>query len=103
MSDWLSLLLYILVCYRLSTLLTLDEGPLSVFLKIRTELGAYDYDKSGQAKTNLGRALTCPHCIGVWIAIPLSLYESGTQWYTLIWWLAIAGGSSFLWSLRNDS
>lgn len=32
----------------------------------------------------------------------LALWASGLQWYTLIWWLAIAGGNSFLWSLTDE-
>lgn len=103
MNNWLNLALCILACYRLSRLITLDEGPFEIFHKLRVRLGAYDYGPYGEAKTSLGKGLTCPHCVGVWIGIPLSLYASGIYWYTLLWWLAIAGGSSFLWSLNRDN
>jgi hypothetical protein len=125
MNNFLFLLLSILACYRLAILITLDEGPFGIILKARTRLGAYDYGPNGEARTNLGRGITCPRCIGMWVAIPLALYladlrlvtasvawgdwamaipyATGLHWYTALWWLAIAGGSSFLWSLNRDN
>lgn len=103
MLDWLELIVLILVCYRLSRLIAIDEGPFSIFLKLRVKLGAYDYGNNGQAQSNLGRGINCPHCIGLWIALPLALIASGIQWHTLLYWFAIAGGQSFLWSLTSDS
>lgn len=108
MRDFLNLLLAILACYRMSRLIAIDEGPSfsngkrGIFHQLRVKLGAYDYGANGEAKTNIGRGISCVHCVGVWVAIPLSLYVSGIQWHTVLWWLTIAGGSSFLWSLRND-
>jgi hypothetical protein len=106
MSDWFNLALSILACYRLSRLIAIDEGPAlkswqqGIFQRIRIKLGAYDYGSNGEAVTNIGRGIICPHCVGVWVAFPLALV-GGIQWYTVIYWLAIAGGSSFLWSLRR--
>jgi len=96
-----TLLLSILACYRIARLIAEDEGPFGLFHKIRLRLGAYDYGPDGKAKTSIGRGIACVHCVGVWVAIPLAFYASDIQWYTIVWWLAIAGGSSFLWSLRD--
>ena len=103
MNDWLSLALLSLACYRLARLLAFDEGPFGLVHRIRAAIGAYDYDKQGRAQTGLGRMATCPYCLGMWIAIPLAYYAAGAQWMIVIWWLAIAGGQSFLQGMTNDS
>jgi hypothetical protein len=95
-NNWLDFILLTFVCYRLAQLFALDEGPFSVFHKLRVVTGAYDYDDSGRAKTGLGRAMTCPYCLGIWIALLLSLHAIGIHWSILVWWLAIAGGQAFL-------
>lgn len=108
MTDWLNLILATLACYRLSQLIALDEGPAikkseyGLLHQLRLKLGAYDYGSNGEAQTNIGRGITCVHCVGIWMAGPLAVFASGIHWYTLIYWIAIAGGSSFLWSLKND-
>lgn len=103
MNEALRFLVLTLACYRLARLVAVDYGPANVFENIRIRLGAYDYDANGEIETNLGRFISCPHCVGVWIALPLAFLMSGFEWYTLVYWLAIAGGSSFLWSVARDS
>lgn len=101
MNEWFKLVLLILVCYRLARLLALDEGPaiftsVGIFLTIRKRLGAYDYTQNGWAATNLGRGVACSHCWGLWLALILTLIFYPLEWYNLVYWLAIAGGQSFL-------
>lgn len=68
MQKLVDLLVLGLASFRLSSLIALEEGPLSVFIKVRAELGAYDYDDQGRVKTSLGRGISCPYCVGVYIA-----------------------------------
>ena len=102
MADWFLFLLLTLACYRLSQLIAIDEGPASMLLNLRARLGAYDRRADGEAKTNLGRGISCPHCVGIWIALPLAAIGFGLHGGTLVWWLAIAGGQSLLWNLSKD-
>ena len=93
-----------LVCYRLAQLIATDEGPSfwrdkGIFLVLRVRLGAYDRGENGEAITALGRAISCPYCLGMWIAFPLSFFVTGIHWY--IAWLAIAGGQAFLQGLSK--
>jgi hypothetical protein len=99
LNEWLKLVLFILINYRLAQLFVFDEGPFSVFDRLRRMAGAYDYDSQGRVKTNLGRLMKCPYCLGVWFALPLGIWAGGIQWY--IWWLAIAGGQVFLQGLSD--
>ncbi len=100
MNEWLNFILLTFVCYRLAQLVTLDEGPFGIFQKIRVKAGTYDNDDDGQAAMGLGRVMSCPYCLGVWIALPLSVYAVGINWQIFIWWFAIAGGQAFLQGIR---
>jgi hypothetical protein len=100
-ADAGKFLLLTLVIYRLTRLVTLDEGPFGVFLKLRAGLGAYDLGANGQAKTNLGRGISCPHCAGIWLALIVTLVAYGWQVETMVYWLALAGAQSFLQSLER--
>lgn len=73
-ADPLRLVVAALATYRLARLLAWDEGPAGLFASFRRALGGEDIDlETGQPATNLGRGVTCPHCLGVWIAALLSL------------------------------
>lgn len=97
----LNLLILALVCYRLSRLITLEDGPFDIFLIIQNIAGARDFNSNGRIRTWHGRLISCPYCLGVWVAIPLAIIYSGIQWYSLLIWLAIAGLQSVLQSLEK--
>lgn len=95
-SFWL-----VFAVYRLSRLLTIDEGPASMFLKLRTRLGAYDYDVRGQAETSIGRGISCPHCVGIYMAIVLWVLWRVERVRPAIQILGLAGAQSFLQAIGN--
>lgn len=99
MDKWLLLALLILACYRLTSLVVYDEGPFSVFERVRTAAGVYALGVNGQPDTGLGRLLACPYCVGIYVALGLAFVPGLTIWLPL-WWLAIAGGQSLLQSLE---
>lgn len=101
MNEALKFLVLTLVCYRLARLIAVDHGPANIFENIRIRLGTYNYNENGEVETSIGYLFGCPHCIGIYMALPLAFLMSGFEWYTLVYWLAIAGGSSFLWSLTD--
>lgn len=70
--DPLRLILAGLSCYRLSRLIAREEGPFGVFSALQKALGGKDIDEdTGQPRTLTGRFITCPYCLGVWIALLL--------------------------------
>lgn len=101
--NGLTLFVLILACYRLAQLAAIDEGPAGLCLKLRTALGGYDLKEDGEPRSNIGRGIICPYCVGVWFAFPLAFFVAGPVWQVVIYWLAIAGGQALLWSLRNDN
>lgn len=95
-------ILLALFVYRLARLVAVDDGPFDVFLKFRDSLGAYTYGPNGAAITSLGRGITCPHCVGVWVALFAAV--SAYPWPEfIVYWLALAGAQSFLQSLGRQS
>lgn len=76
----LILLLASLAVYRLSRMLSDEEGPFMVFSKVR-----------GLAKpdTWIGRGLECIMCLSVWVALPIALYIDLT-WTWPLTWLALS-------------
>ncbi len=96
MHDLLLFILASFACYRLSELITVDDGPGDVFRWLRVWLGAYDLDEDGQPKSSIGRAIICPYCVGIYLAFFLASAVGPLDWYLLLWWLAIAGGQAFL-------
>lgn len=91
MNDWLLIVLAILAAYRVAHMLALEEGPLSIFAEIRARLDP-------EQKTWLGRGVSCPLCIGFWVAgaIALVLIPAANWQGLLLNWLAIAGGQTVL-------
>lgn len=96
MPDWLAFVLASFACFRLSELITVDDGPGDILLQIRTRLGAYYLGEDGQPVTSIGRGIICPYCIGIWLAFFIAFAVAPLDWRLLLWWLAIAGGAAFL-------
>lgn len=89
-----------LAIYRLARLISIDDGPFDILLRFRALWGAYNYGENGLARTSLGRGITCPHCVGFWIAgiAAIAVYP---QPGFIAYWLALAGVQSFLQSLSK--
>ncbi len=77
----LTFILASLAVYRLSRMLTDEEGPFMVFTKLR-----------GLAPTEnwIGRGLECILCMSVWVAFIAALYIDLT-WTLPLTWLALSG------------
>jgi hypothetical protein len=70
-----------LAVYRLSRMLTDEEGPFMVFTRLR---GLARHD------TWIGRGLECIMCVSVWVALIAALYIDQT-WTLPLTWLALSG------------
>lgn len=92
MPELLRLLIAILVTYRLAGLVAIDDGPLSIFQRLRqVPIG------------ELRKLVNCPYCVGVWAALGIAWWLFGDyapEW-RLAWALAIAGGQALLQELSD--
>lgn len=93
------LIILSLATYRLAQLISIDNGPMNLFAKLReqTDSLARAEQEENEGRTlwqNINDGLHCPYCTGVWSAIILMIIYR--KWYTLVYLLAIAGGQSWL-------
>ena len=65
-----------LAVYRLSRMLTDEEGPFSVFMKLRA---------LAPKETWLSRGVECIICVSVWVAIPFALAIDWSATAPLTW------------------
>lgn len=87
-------MIFLLAClavYRLSRMLSDEEGPFEVFTTIRT---------LGKPETWIGRGLACIICLSVWIALPFALWiDYSGDW--VLTWLALSGVTVLLRKWEN--
>ena len=99
-NDFLWLIILTFTCYRLAQLIADDDGPLSVFGRLRQWVDAKAKEEQDRGKLLLWQSaadgIHCPYCVGVWVAIVLAVVWSGITPVTLVYILAIAGGQSWL-------
>lgn len=73
-----------LATHRLSVAIAEEEGPFSLFTRLR---GRLDPDQ----RTWLGRGVNCVFCVSFWVALPIALYLGVLGLYDLwltplVWW-----------------
>lgn len=69
-----------IAAYRVSYLITREEGPLGVFALLRERIDPHQ-------KTWVGRGLNCVLCVSFWVTLAVSIII-GVSWLE---WLAMAG------------
>jgi len=83
-------------------MVTCENVPGFVFEKSRQRIASWASDRKTTWVFSLGDLVTCEHCLGVWLAllITLLIYRF-TPWWWLNW-LAIAGMQSAIASLTAE-
>jgi hypothetical protein len=72
--SWLLFFVSGLAVYRVADVIADEEGPFGIFRKLRRKV---------PAKTNPGRGIRCPYCMGIWVAMLT------TAW---LWWIGSVPG-----------
>lgn len=73
-----------LACWRLSSLLSSEEGPWGVFTELRRLVGVtYDEEGTPHGSNTLAKGIICPWCNSVWIGLALAglYYLWGNSWW----------------------
>lgn len=81
--TWFSFILALLAVYRVSHLLTQEDGPFDLFSTLR--------EKLGQA-TWVGRGAACLLCVSFWLSALPAFYLARTYVEFALYWGGIAGG-----------
>lgn len=92
----ISFVLLILAVYRLAYMISQEEGPFGIFERLRIAGGAYSFGEDGRPQGWIGRGLTCPLCVGFWLSGLVVILVLPSGWFTLVYWLAVAGGQTAL-------
>ncbi len=80
------LLLAVLCVWRITHLLTEEDGPWDLVVRLRRRLGDGSW----------GRLMDCFYCLSVWIAIPFAYLLGATWGERLFHWPAISAGAILL-------
>jgi len=78
--NLLTVVIGAMAAYRVSYLITREEGPLGVFALLRERIDQHQ-------RTWVGRGLNCVLCVSFWVTLAVSVII-GVSWLE---WLAMAG------------
>ncbi len=81
LDPWFTFLLMGLAVWRISHLLSQEDGPFNLVIKFRSKLGQGFF----------GSLLDCFYCLSLWIALPLAIWNGGTTAVILLHWAALSG------------
>jgi len=98
MVSWFDFVILALATWRLSHMVSIEDGPGLVFHRLRVRAGAFKTIKAEWlSDTFLGQFLICPLCVSVWIALILYLVSPILPglWFVVVI-LAISGLASLL-------
>ncbi|MEP6730737.1 MAG: hypothetical protein ABJE10_08870 [bacterium] len=73
----------LLATWRVTHLLTAEDGPFDVIVLLRARLG----------DNVVGRAMDCFYCSSLWVAAPLALFVATDPLGWFVAWLAVSGGA----------
>jgi len=83
---WARLVLAILATWRVTHLLSSEDGPADLIVRVRARLG------NGVA----GKLMDCFQCLSLWIALPLAFFVIQRPPDLLLTWLALSGAACLL-------
>ncbi len=87
------IVLAILATWRLSHLLSKEDGPGDIIFRIRVRLGNGFW----------GKLMDCFKCLSLWVAAPIAVYITRKPLELVLVWLALSGGAWLLERTGRDS
>lgn len=94
-ADFLPLLVAGLATFRLSVLVSEDDGPSRIFQKFRSMLKREAKVHPALRKTALHEGIECLKCSSIWLALPIALF---VYWREVApGWLRVSGDVFLLW------
>ena len=76
----------VLSCWRITHLLSKEDGPFDVIYLVRKKAGAGFF----------GSLLDCFYCVSIWVAFPLGLWLFNSWCEKLLYWWALSGAACLL-------
>jgi hypothetical protein len=85
-ETWWHFALAVLGTWRISHLLTQEDGPADFVIRIRARLGS----------SLFGTAMDCFYCMSVWVAVPMTAILNRPATESILIWLAMSGAACLL-------
>ena len=92
LGVWPRFVLAVLATWRVTHLLTNEDGPADLVVGFRRLLG----------RSLLGKLIDCFNCLSLWLAAPAALLVSRKPLEWFLAWLALSGGACLLERLGRD-
>jgi Protein of unknown function (DUF1360) len=86
LEFWPTFILAILGTWRITHMLSNEDGPGDLIARFRTFLG------TGLA----GKLMDCFYCLSLWVAFPMTLFVTREAFQFLLTWLALSGSACIL-------
>lgn len=103
LHNILATLIAILATYRIAQFVVYDDAPFGLMKSARLYLGKRAAGaKQYGAWWSLAELINCPFCVGFWFSLLITPLIFGIHWYSILFWLAIAGGQAWLESQVQD-
>jgi hypothetical protein len=84
--SFTTLVIAMLVVWRLTHLLWGEDGPGDIFVRLRRLAGTSFF----------GQLLDCFYCLSLWVAAPIAWILGASWWERGFLWLALSGGEIML-------
>lgn len=99
--SFLRIILCILSCYRISELISIDDGPFKLFYNLRRLIAVNSTRNIFLREISL--LIHCPFCIGFWISLLLSFTVFFPSSFGDIFLVvfSVSGGQTFLESISR--
>ncbi len=79
-------LLAVLATWRITHLLSKEDGPFDIFFRVKKQLGQGFF----------GSLLDCFYCLSIWISIPFGVWVGSTVMEKIICCIGISGAASII-------
>lgn len=86
-------ILSILATWRLTHLISKEDGPWDMIYHIRRAAGAGFF----------GSLLDCFYCLSIWIALPFGIWLGNSFGEKILYWLALSGAACLAEQLTTSS
>lgn len=90
-NEWFPLTVCILATWRVTHLLSREDGPFDMVYRLRKKAGAGFF----------GDLLDCFYCLSLWVALPCACWMSADWKAFLLLWPAISGAACLLEQLSS--
>lgn len=93
MTDLLKYFVIVIVVWRITHLITAEDGPFDLILRLRKLMG----------NSFFGKLMDCFYCLSIWIGFFVALYVSKSLEEILILTLYYSGASLILEKITNKN